>query len=217
MVPSRFCKSTTLLIEQKAGTLPAWNSIKEFQLQSISIIWVPLLCIVWLKYQPRLACYSWFWIYSLLCLDSISCGLACYSISYHALAVSTEAWHAILYLTTPWQYQQRLGMPGMLFYILSRLGSICLGWACYSISYHALAVSAEAARLGMLFWILSRLGKISEGLVLYLITPWQYSPRLGMLFQVLSRLGSICQELTCYSISYASSPSASPSWILAAS
>ena len=57
-------------------------------------------------------------------LDSICIGLACYSISYHTLAVSPEAWHviyalavshAILYLITPWQYQLRLGM---LFFIL---------------------------------------------------------------------------------------------------
>ena len=55
------------------------------------------------------------------------------------LAVSIEAWYAILYLITPWQYLPRLGM---LFYILSCLGSICLGLACYSMSCHALAVSA---------------------------------------------------------------------------
>ena len=46
----------------------------------------------------------------------------------------------ILYLITPWQYLLRLGM---LFYILSRLGSIRWGLACYSISYHALTVSAK--------------------------------------------------------------------------
>ena len=74
---------------------------------------------------------------------SICQGLACYSISghCHAFAVSAEAWHAILYLVAPWQYLPRLGM---LFYILSRLGSIRRGLACYSISYHALAASAEA-------------------------------------------------------------------------
>ena len=32
----------------------------------------------------------------------------------------------------------------MLFYVLSRYGSSCLGLACYSISYHSLAVSAKA-------------------------------------------------------------------------
>ena len=86
--------------------------------------------------------------YILSRLDSICRGLACYSISCHALAA--EAWqylprlgrgHAILYHITPWQYLPRLGI---LFYILSRLGSICRGLAFYSISYHALAVSAEA-------------------------------------------------------------------------
>ena len=35
-------------------------------------------------------------------------GLACYSISYHALAVTAEAWHATLYPITPWQYLPRL-------------------------------------------------------------------------------------------------------------
>ena len=54
-------------------------------------------------------------------LGSIRRGLACYSISYHALAVSAEAWHPILYLITSSQYLPRLGM---LFYILSLLGSI---------------------------------------------------------------------------------------------
>ena len=69
------------------------------------------------------------------------------------------------------KYPQRLGM---LFYILSRLGSICRGLA-----------SAKA-------W----------NAILYLVTPWQYLQRLGMLFYILSRLGSICRGLTCYSISY---------------
>ena len=90
-----------------------------------------------------LACYSISWQYlpRRICqcvaylsrLDSIRQGLACYSISYHALAVSAEAWHAILYLITPWWYPPRLAIPylftpwqhpprlGMLFYILSCL------------------------------------------------------------------------------------------------
>ena len=83
-----------------------------------------------------LACYI------LSRLGSNRRGLACYSISYHALAVTAEAWHAILYLITSWQY---LPWLSMLSYILSRLGSICRGLACYPISYHALAVSAEGA------------------------------------------------------------------------
>ena len=108
-------------------------------------------------------------------------GLACYSISYHAwavsaeawvlfnilsrlgslrqgfaalacyilsrLAVSAEAWLAISYLITPWQYQPRLGI---LFYVITRLGSIRRGLACYFIYYHALAVSAEAYMLSRL-------------------------------------------------------------------
>ena len=59
---------------------------------------------------------------------------------YSMIEVSAEAWYAILYLVTPWQYLLSLGM---LFYILSRLGSTGRGLpvACYSISYHALAVS----------------------------------------------------------------------------
>ena len=81
--------------------------------------------------------------YILSLLGSIPLGLACYSICYHALAVSTKAcqWHAILYVITPWQHPPRLGM---LFYILSRLGSICRSLACQSTLYHALAVSAQA-------------------------------------------------------------------------
>ena len=150
--------------------------------------------------------------------------MACCSISCHALAVSakawhvilhlvipwllrlgsirqglsfSKAWHAILYLISPWQYLPRLGM---LFYILSCLGSICLGLALCNT---------------LLFYILLRLGSISRGLtsysiscqshtlavsaeawhaILYLITPWQYLPRLGMLFCKLSRLGSISRR-----------------------
>ena len=83
-----------------------------------------------------------FYILSLSRLGSIRRGLACYSISCHALAVSAEAWHAIL------------------------------------ISYHALAVSAEAWHP-----------------VLYLFTPWQYLPRLSILFYIFSCLGSICKGL----------------------
>ena len=78
------------------------------------------------------------------------------------IEVSAEAWHAILYLVTPWQYLPRLG--------------IRQGLECYSISCHALAVSAEAwhailylvtswqylPRLDMLFYILLQ------------VTPWQY-------------------------------------------
>ena len=69
------------------------------------------------------------------------------AISYHALAVSSQAWPAIevemaaaiLYFITPWQYLQRLGM---LFYILSRLGGIRQGY------------------------FLSRLGSIRQGYIL---------------------------------------------------
>ena len=65
-------------------------------------------------------------LYILSRLGSICQGLA-----------SAEAWHAVLYLITPWQYLPRLGILfyiitpwqyllrlGILFYILSSLGSI---------------------------------------------------------------------------------------------
>ena len=55
-------------------------------------------------------------LYIVSCLGSICLGLA-----------SAEAWHAILFPVTPWQYLLRLGMLLQLFYILSCLGSICLG------------------------------------------------------------------------------------------
>ena len=99
-------------------------------------------------------------------------GLACYSISDQALPVSTEAWHAILYLITPWQYLPRAWHA--ILYLITRI--------------HALAVSAEA-------WH-------AIAAILYLVTPWQYLQRLGMLFYILLRLGSICTGLACYSIFY---------------
>ena len=119
-------------------------------------------------------------------------GLACYSISYHALAVSTEAWHPYHALAV----SQRLGM---LSYILSlsRLGSIRRGLACYSISYHALAASAEAC-YSISYHALAVSAEAWQA-ILYLITPWQHPPRLGMLFYI--RLGSIRRGLACYSIS----------------
>ena len=83
--------------------------------------------------------------------------------SLHSMIeVSTEAWHATLYLITPWQYLLRLDiLQGLAcyFHILSCLGSMRLGLACYSyflsclgsicrgfcsIPYYTLAVSAEA-------------------------------------------------------------------------
>ena len=56
------------------------------------------------QYLPRLSIL----FYILSHLGSICRGLAFYSFSYHALAVSAEAWHSILYLITPWQYLRRL-------------------------------------------------------------------------------------------------------------
>ena len=96
--------------------------------------------------------------------------------SLHSMIeVFAKALHATLYLITPWQYPPRLG--------------IRLGLACYSISCHALPVSAYSAeawhaihllRLGIPFYILSSLGSIC------------HCPRLGILFYILSRLGNIC-------------------------
>ena len=51
-------------------------------------------------------------------------GLAFYSISDQASAVSAKVWHDILYLITPWQYQPRLGKIFYMLSVLSRLGSI---------------------------------------------------------------------------------------------
>ena len=54
--------------------------------------------------------------------------------SLHSIIkVFAQAWHAILYLITltPWQYPPKLGM---LFYILSRLGSISRGLARLSLA-----------------------------------------------------------------------------------
>ena len=133
-------------------------------------------------------------------------------ISYHALAVTVKvwhallhwyailylnsnAWHAILYLITPCQYPPRLGI---LFYILSRLGSICQGLACYSIPYYSLTIFAKAWHAIM---------------ILYLITPWQCLLRLGMLFCILSLLAILpktalavsAEGPTCKNLSYKSS------------
>ena len=74
--------------------------------------------------------------------QSYSRDFACYSVSYHSLAVSAEAWHAILYLIMPLQYQQRFGN--------------------YSISYQAMTVSSKALAS-----------------ILFLTTPLQYLPLPG--------------------------------------
>ena len=133
VVPSRFCKSATLLVTLVAWThrREMWHNSVSRASESISIIWVPILCIVWSQYQT----FNRAWHSILYCR-----GLACFSISYHALTVC-QAWHSFLYLFTPWQYLPRLGI---LFNILSRLGSICPGLAFYSISDPGLAVSAQA-------------------------------------------------------------------------
>ena len=65
---------------------------------------------------------------------------------HNMIEVSAEAWHAILYLFKPLQYPPGpcpVVKLGLLFYILSRPGSMHRGLACYSISYQALAVSPE--------------------------------------------------------------------------
>ena len=61
------------------------------------------------------------------------------AISYHASAVSAKAGQAILIFCAPWQDLPRLGI---LFNIFLLLGSIRRRLAFYTISYHALAVSA---------------------------------------------------------------------------
>ena len=101
-------------------------------------------------------------------------------------------------------WSKYLPTPGMLFYILSpwRLGSICRGLECYSISYQALAVSALAWHLQRLGCSLGMLLSIKAWYaILYLIMPWQYQQRLGMLFYILLCLSSICLGLACYSMS----------------
>ena len=129
------------------------------------------------------------------------------------IAVSAEAWQAILYLITPWQYPPRLGV---LFNILSRLGSIRRGYILLRPG-GILLLSAEGRgcillRHGSILqgYILSRLSSIRQGWasysyllralagsaeawhsIQYLFTPWQYPPTLGILFNILSRLGSI--------------------------
>ena len=102
-----------------------------------------------------------------LASSAIHLGLVCYSISCHALAVSAEAWHSVLYLVTPWQYLPRLRI---LFYNMFE-----------SISYHALAVFVEAWHAFLSCHSLAVSAKA-----------WQYLPRLG----------SICQGLAFCSISY---------------
>ena len=75
-----------------------------------------------------------------------------YPYSLHSLIeVSAKAWHAILYLVTvtPWQYPPRLGM---VFYILSRLGSIRQGLACLS--------RLGSIRLGLACWATLPLAKV---------------------------------------------------------
>ena len=151
---------------------------KRVSVAELPIIWVPVLCIMWSKYPPRLGML----LYILSRLGIVCLGLA-----------SAKAWHASLYLSCLGSICRSLACDsischalavfGMLFYILSRLGSICRGLACYSISCHVLAVSAEAWHA-----------------ILYLITSYALavSAELSMLFYVLSRLGSICWGLACY-------------------
>ena len=121
---------------------------------------------------------------------------------------SAEAWHAILYLVTPWQYLPRLVMYSLSCHALAVSAET---WHATLISYYALAVSAEAWH-SILYLVtpwqyLPRLGTLAVSAevwhsILYLVTPQQYLPRLGMLFYILSGLGSICRGLACYSISY---------------
>ena len=65
------------------------------------------------------------------------------------------------------KYQLRLGM---LFYILSRLGSICWGLACNSNILSQLGTVSRICEGLVCFSILSRLGSICPGLALYFIS-----------------------------------------------
>ena len=194
VVPNRFYKSTTLLMAQVAWISPAWNVAKEFQFQSISIIWVPIHCIVWSKYLPRLGML----FYILSRLGSIRWGLA-----------SAKAWQVgmLLYIWSRFGSIRRglacnfVSWHAGLF-ILFRLGSICRGFSCCSISCHALAVSSTIRR-GLAscyissYYISCHAFAVSAEAwqaMLYLVMPWQYLPRfgnVGMLFYILSRLGRI--------------------------
>ena len=117
---------------------------------------------------------------------------------YSMIEVSAEAWHATLYLITPWQYLPRL--------------AIRRGLACYSTSCRALAVCAEAwhaffpitpwqyqQRFGILFYTFSRLGSICRGLVFY--------------SNIFLRLGSICRGLAFYSISFYALAVSAEAWL----
>ena len=66
-------------------------------------------------------------------------GLACYSISYYALAVSAKAWNAILQESIS---QRALAVFSKAWNAILYL-SINRGLECYYISYHALAVSMD--------------------------------------------------------------------------
>ena len=118
---------------------------------------------IW-NYLPRLGML--FDLLSWSCLGSICRGLACFTISYHALAVSTEAWPAFRSLITPLQYLPRLGM---LFCILSVIMRSAEAW-------HAFRYLITTCQLAH-----TQLGSICRGLACY---------------------GSFCRGLACFSISY---------------
>ena len=85
MVPSRFRKSTTLLIAQVAWT--NGPHLHEFAMK----------CDKRASVAQHLHNLSPFSLHSMI-------------------EVSAEAWHATLYLITPWQHLPRLGM---LFYLIT--------------------------------------------------------------------------------------------------
>ena len=88
----------------------------------------------------------------------------------------------------------------MLFYILSRLGSISRGLACYSDILSRLgSICRDLACYSILIYSLPRRYSIAchalavsakaWHAIQYLVTPWQDLLRLGMLLYILSRLG----------------------------
>ena len=106
VVQSRFCKLRMLFIAQCTGSLDPLDPTCVKCNKRVSVA----------EHLHNLS----------PCLHNLSpCSL------HSMIAVSTEAWQAILYLNTPWQYQPRLGK---LFYISTLLHSIHQGLASYSIT-----------------------------------------------------------------------------------
>ena len=163
--------------------------------------------------------------YILSRLGSICPGLACYSISYHALAVSAQAWHATLYLITPPLNFFSPTAVQRVFTVLQPpqtfLQTPCkflrnpIPYTPKSLdpNLQTLNPKSSSGQEKLLFAGEKKINHYHRYLavsaqawhaiaaILYSITLWQYLPRLGMLFFILRRLGSICPGLSCCSIS----------------